>query len=563
MNKYQEIEISKLKNWKKNPRQNDQAIEAVAKSIEEFGFQSPVIVQRSSMMILAGHTRVKAAKHLGLDSVPVKFADLDDRTAERFAIADNQTATIAEWDEDLLADVLADFDEEDFEGLGFSDQELHEIIGNVAAGEEDSEEPPPKPEPVQTDQTFWLMKGNCLERLKELEDGSIDAVVTDPPYEIAFMSKSWDNSGIAYSSELWNEVFRVLKDGGHVISFCATRTIHGMTTAIEKAGFEIRDMIMWCFESGFPKSTAIDQMIDKKLGVFDKRKVLETRDNGSAGTMKMALVADNISEKGNGGYNNPDRTEFHVTAPYSTEAQKWAGWGTALKPAYEPAVLARKPLIGSLAENVLEHGVGGINIDSCRFAYGDPIWFGDSSIPNLDAVQRQQEESTDSVGGGFGAKYIVGKTIRTFKPEGRFPANIVRFKKAQRSEREAGLDHLSGKTPAAVQHQQDTKPNQWEKGINDPRAGAGRTAGSVKNHHPTVKPVDLMRWLIRLVVPEGGVVLDPFLGSGTTACAAVLENRSVIGCEMTEEYWEIIEGRVEHAKRQFLQDQKENTENNE
>ena len=542
MNKYQEIEISKLKNWKKNPRQNDQAIEAVAKSIEEFGFQSPVIVQRSSMMILAGHTRVKAAKHLGLDSVPVKFADLDDRTAERFAIADNQTATIADWDEDLLADVLADFDEEDFEGLGFSDQELHEIIGNVASVEEDSEEPPPKPEPVQTEQTFWLMKGNCLERLKELEDASIDAVVTDPPYEIAFMSKSWDNSGIAYSSELWNEVFRVLKDGGHVISFCATRTIHGMTTAIEKAGFEIRDMIMWCFESGFPKSTAIDQMIDKKLGVFHKRKVIQTNDQNGA---KFKRIQEEID---NGGINDPNRTEFNVTAPYSTEAQKWAGWGTALKPAYEPAVLARKPLIGSLAENVLEHGVGGINIDDCRFPYGDPIWFGSGEELKSKTVKPSEEIGSavfnSETSGLRGNEYFYDAS------KGRFPANIVRFKKAQRSEREAGLEHLKNKE----QRGEYCLAN---------HEGKPRQHAPVKNIHPTVKPVDLMRWLIRLVVPEGGVVLDPFLGSGTTACAAVLENRSVIGCEMTEEYWEIIEGRVEHAKRQFLQDQKENTENNE
>lgn len=547
-NKYAEVDPNSLKTWDMNPRINDHAVAAVARSIEEFGFQNPVIVQRGSNVILAGHTRVKAALQLGLKTIPVKYADLEGRRAEQFAIADNQTASIADWNEDKLAEILSGFEAPDLESLGFDDQFLEDLLASFESEEESSEELPPAPEPVETKQTFHLMKGNCLEQLKLLEDNSVDAVVTDPPYEIAFMGKSWDDSGIAYSAELWNEVFRVLKHGGHVVSFCATRTIHGMTTAIEKAGFEIRDMIIWCFESGFPKNLSVDQAIDKKLGVFDKRKVIRTNDQNGA---KFKRIQEEID---NGGINDPNRTEFHVTAPYSTEAQKYKGFGTALKPAYEPAVLARKPLIGSVAENVLEHGVGGINIDACRFAYGDPIWFGSGEKPKDGIVK-----------GGVGFYSAESKRLHGFRPnavdrydelhvtaheKGRFPANIVRFKKAQRSEREAGLEHLAPKTPAAVQHQQDTKEN-WEKAIQDPRAGTGRTAESVKNHHPTVKPLDLMRWLIRLVVPEGGLVLDPFLGSGTTAAAAILENKSVIGCEMTEEYFEIIEGRVAWAKREF------------
>ena len=459
------IDVADLKPWLKNPRWNDQAVGPVASSIEEFGFGAPIVVQAGTNMIIAGHTRLKAAIRLGWKKVPCRILEITDRNAERLAIADNKTNEIADWNEEHLQEIMAAFEPEELEGLGFSDEELNDLLGDGQSDEDSSEEPASEPPKAYTNQTFTLLKGNCLERLKELEDSSIDAVVSDPPYEIDFMGKGWDRSGIAYSVELWSECLRVLKPGGHLIAFCATRTVHRMTVGIEDAGFEIRDQLCWCYESGFPKSL-------------------------------------NVSKQFEDG---------------SEEAKRFEGWGTALKPAFEPAVLARKPVDGTIANNFVLHGVGGLNIEKTRFPYGDPIWFGSG---------KDLEETN----------------------VGRWPANIVRFKKAQRSEREEGLDHLQSKKGFEAVHRKEGSA-----GVQNPRAGAGRTAEDVKNFHPTVKPLELMRWLVRLVTPEEGVVLDPFLGSGTTAAAAMLEGVSCVGCEITEDYWPIIEGRVEHAKRQYLE----------
>jgi len=461
------IDVSDLKPWLKNPRWNDQAVQPVAASIEEFGFGAPIVVQAGSNMIIAGHTRLKAAIRLGWKKVPCRILEITDRNAERLAIADNKTNEIADWNEEHLQEIMEAFEPEELENLGFNEEELNDLLGDGQNDEDNIDQPTPEPAKAFTNQTFTLLKGNCLERLKDLEDASIDSVVCDPPYEIDFMSlkQGWDRSGIAYSVELWSECLRVLKPGGHLIAFCATRTVHRMTVGIEDGGFQIRDQLVWCYESGFPKSL-------------------------------------NVSKQFEDG---------------SEDAKRFEGWGTALKPAFEPAVLARKPVDGTIANNFLLHGVGGLNIKKTRFPYGDPIWFGSG------------EEVED-------------------KGLGRWPANIVRFKKAQRSEREEGLDHLEAKKGFEAVHRKEGSA-----GVQNPRAGAGRTSENVKNFHPTVKPLELMRWLVRLVTPEEGVVLDPFLGSGTTAAAAMLEGFSCVGCEMTSDYWPIIEGRVENAKRQYLE----------
>tara|TARA_R100000005_G_C4960297_1_gene177248 strand:- start:265 stop:1131 length:867 start_codon:yes stop_codon:yes gene_type:complete len=287
------------------------------------------------------------------------------------------------------------------------------------------------------------------------------------------MGKSWDATGIAYSVELWSECLRVLKHGGHLVAFSGSRTVFPMGVAIAEAGFEVRDMISWIYTSGFPKSLDIYKQTDK---------------------------------------------------------YEHKGWGTALKPAQEPAVLARKPIdsdCSSIAENVLKWGTGAINIDAGRFAYGDNCNFG-----NTDELDHEI---------------------------GRWPANVYQCKKPQRSEKEQGLDHLTGKTGAEA-----TQRKEGSDGLNSPRAGAGRTAEHVKNFHPTVKPIKLMRWLCRLLTPQGGTVLDPFLGSGTTAVSAILEGFNAVGCEMTQDYYPIIQGRVNWAKaernRGILDGKKEQTD---
>ena len=367
-----------------------------------------------------------------------------------------------------------------------------------------------------------LLFGDCMQRLKELPDNSIDSVVCDPPYELGFMGKKWDGSGIAFNPEMWAECLRVLKAGGHLIAFGGTRTIHRITCAIEDAGFEIRDMIAWCYYSGFPKSLDISKAIDKHFGA-EREVIGERKQRANTKNSKIPMNAS-ISP-----------VEY-ITTPSTEEAQRWAGWGTALKPAYEPAILARKPIEeGSIARQVLSTGTGAINIDECRFGFGDPCWIGP-----------QENQS----GGLFKTSSIFFKD-QNIQPElnplGRWPANIYQCPKASRREREQGLEHLE-----AISGADAVGREEGSAGVENPRAGAGRTASEIKNTHPTVKPLGLMRWLCRLITPKGGTVLDPFSGSGSTLAAATLEGFDSIGCELTAEYVPIIEGRIKWAREEYF-----------
>jgi len=502
------VAIDSLIPHPKNPRNNDDAVKEIKQSIKRFGFTSPIIARKADRMIIAGHTRYKAAKELNLDTVPVVFVDLNPTDAELLMIADNKLGEKATWNTDLLSDLLQDLHDqgEQLDVLGFDGAELADLLYDLSDSEDNSsngdQEDHLSIEPVKSDLHFTLLKGNCLDKLKELPDNSIDSIVTDPPYELGFMGKSWDSTGIAYSVELWQECLRVLKHGGHLVAFSGSRTVFPMGVAIAEAGFEVRDMISWIYTSGFPKS----------LDIYKQ-----------------------------------------------TEKAEHKGWGTALKPAQEPAVLARKPIdpdCSSIAENVLKWGTGAINIDAGRFAYGDDCWI-DQTAPNFEAKQRQQADSLNTVGHGFGVSGLVGKEIDTYKENGRFPANVYQCSKPARSEKEAGLDHLKSITGAEATHRKEGSA-----GLDNPRAGAGRTAEEVKNFHPTVKPIKLMRWLCRLLTPQGGTVLDPFLGSGTTAVSAILEGFNAIGCEMTEDYYPIIEGRINWAKSERLKES-EGAENGE
>jgi site-specific DNA-methyltransferase (adenine-specific) len=376
--------------------------------------------------------------------------------------------------------------------------------------------------------------------LKTLEKNSIDAIITDPPYELGFMGKSWDSTGIAYSVELWAECLRVLRPGGHLVAFSGSRTVFPMGVAIAEAGFEVRDMISWIYTSGFPKSLNLSKAIDNKLGVSDQREVIGHDKN--FGKSKDNIYGDYAGH-------------WDITKPASPQAQQWEGWGTALKPAQEPAVLARKPIdsdCSSIAENVLKWGTGAINIDAGRFAYGDDCWIDQREYQSGGKSQDNKFHNLDQ------SDFKIIERTPAHKL-GRFPANVYQCKKPQRSEKEQGLDHLTGKTGAEA-----TQRKEGSDGLNSPRAGAGRTAEHVKNFHPTVKPIKLMRWLCRLLTPQGGTVLDPFLGSGTTAVSAILEGFNAVGCEMTEDYYPIIQGRVNWAKaernQEVLNGQKEQTD---
>ena len=409
---------------------------------------------------------------------------------------------------------------------------------------------------------FTLYNGDSKQILPTLAENSIDSIVCDPPYELGFMGKSWDSTGIANDVDLWKEVFRVLKPGGHLLAFSGSRTYHRMVVAIEDAGFEIRDQIMWVYGSGFPKSHNISKGIDKAAGA--EREVIGTYSGVT---------------KGDGGrynWHNTDEigaTTVNITAPATAEAQQWQGWGTALKPAHEPIVLARKPFTGTVANNVLTFGTGGINIDGSRvgneiisthnapkgtFAGGEPDRGSDTStyenhtgrwpanfihdgsdevvelFPNTKSPATYTRKSD-----GFGSgSYVIGETAGTESLNYGDSGSAARFfycAKAGKRDRNEGLDGFVNKVAGGMQ---------------------GRTDGSMgsitynQNHHPTVKPTDLMRYLCRLITPPNGTILDPFLGSGSTGKAAMYEGFKFVGIELTEEYLPIAKARIEFAINQ-------------
>lgn len=377
-----------------------------------------------------------------------------------------------------------------------------------------------------------ILCGDSLEVLKDFEDNYFDSVVTDPPYGLAFMGKKWDYD--VPQVELWKEVYRVLKPGGHILSFAGSRTYHRMAVNIEDAGFEIRDMLGWLYGSGFPKSHNIGKAVDKLQG--NDRKIVGKRKDGvgkvnDGGILRINALSEN--EKGM-------QKEFDETKGNS----QWEGWGTALKPAHEPIVMARKPFNTSVAENVLTHGTGGINIDECRVGT-------DGGTKKIDTENCR--ESLGKYGDGLN-----GGKVQSLN-EGRFPANIIhdgseevlevfeessRFfycAKASKAERDMGLKDLV-----------------WEKQrFETKEVGHGNLGATMekfdtkgKNNHPTVKPIKLMEYLVRLVTPKEGIVLEPFAGSGTTLIACKQQGFNYIGIEREQEYCDIAKARLKGVQVQ-------------
>jgi DNA modification methylase len=528
------VDIDSLVEWEHNPRINTEAVSKVARSIERFGFASPVIAREEDSMVIAGHTRIAAARSLGLQTVPVRYMKLSRTEAELLAIADNKLGEISDWNEDMLKDILDALPENDLDDIGFSSEELEILLEGV-----DTELPPEDDNAVyDTDYEDadnldlervkiaeeegiyavgdqYVLCGDCVEILRSFPENSISAIVTDPPYGIGFMGKAWDHS---VPTEEWaRECFRVLKPGGHIVAFGATRAIHRMVCALEDEKFEIRDQINWLYFSGFPKSMDISKQIDKMKGV--EREVVGERPQ-RANKSGVAPMNASISD-----------VEY-ITKPTTEEAQYWEGWGTALKPAQEPAILCRKPIEKGLnvSENVLKWGTGAINIDACRFGYGDPCWVG--SQEELKDTSGYTRVFDDPKNRGEKADPYLCKA-----PEGgRWPANIYQCAKPSRSERETGLDDLQSKDVAG-------KNGNKYMGVDS----AGTRSSDIKNFHPTVKPTKLMAWLCRLLTPKGGIVLDTFLGSGTTGVSASMEGFKFIGTEMNPEYCDIALQRIKHA----------------
>lgn len=346
-----------------------------------------------------------------------------------------------------------------------------------------------------------LLLGDSLDALGYLPSNSVDAVVTDPPYGLAFMGKKWDYD--VPSVELWREVFRVLKPGGHVLSFGGTRTYHRMVVNVEDAGFEIRDQLQWIYGSGFPKSHDVSKGIDSRIlyGASNPRSVKKTiADRPGEGRATGSLPNNGVMS----GERVSNGTNDNAATP---EGKQWQGWGTALKPANEPIVLARKPLVGTVAENVQTFGTGALNIDASRIAPSD-----------REQYKANATRSDGKIRDGF----LASGMNATASEIGRWPANVLFDEEAA-----AVLD---AQVEAVSRFFYVAKASKRERGEG--------------NVHPTVKPIKLMEYLVRLVTPLGGTVLDPFMGSGTTGVACNNLGLYFVGIEKEKEYFKIASKRV-------------------
>lgn len=491
--------------------------------------------------------------------------------------------------------------------------------------------------------TSQILHGDCIEMMRTLPDASIDAVVTDPPYELGFMGKSWDSTGIAYRVDVWAECLRVLKPGGHLLAFSGARTYHRMTCAIEDAGFTIRDQIAWIFGSGFPKSLDVSKAIDKQrcediapiraicrtvrasmdvrglnsgsmtqhFGGCNSRLIdhWSARDSDSQPTLptseqwetlcglfpELAYLNDEFSRlnnrKGSPGdvyADAPVIGEHEGKAPgfagerfvvvdktmreRSEKGAQWIGWGTALKPAHEPICVARKPLIGTVAANVQAFGTGALNIDASRVGvdggcagagagarvYGNGLngtfaapvpglgrWpanvihdSSDEVLAVFPAAPGQQSDTGPQFERNaniFGK--IAGVISHTARGDAGSAARFFYCAKASAADRNDGCEAMEKIARGSLNMRSD---DHAERNGNLPEARA--------NHHPTVKPTDLMRYLVTLVTPPGGVVLDPFMGSGSTGRGCALAGFDFIGCELDADYLEIARARIKSAE---------------
>jgi site-specific DNA-methyltransferase (adenine-specific) len=408
--------------------------------------------------------------------------------------------------------------------------------------------------PFLDDIDVILYAGDCIEVMARMPEASVDAIVTDPPYGLEFMGRDWDGFGTPLGFQTWTEswareAFRILKPGGHLLAFAGTRTYHRMASGVEDAGFEIRDCIAWMYGSGFPKSKNVALAIDKGEGYPNRGRAIPTASSYQASDKDKA--------------NKLESNPVGEYIPATPEAAKWQGWGTALKPAFEPIVVARKPLIGTVAANVLEHGTGALNIDACRIGMSEA---------DADAINAAT----------WAARGLNRKAYGTFEKDGtdlekdgtdqpmqahaggRWPANIALDATAAAILDEQSGSLVSGANPTRRGTDNErstygafTGQAECEAPRGTDTGGASRffytakasrhdrnAGGLADNTHPTVKPTELMRWLIRLVTPPGGIILDPFGGSGSTGLAARAENTRCILIEREPEYLQIIRDRL-------------------
>lgn len=423
--------------------------------------------------------------------------------------------------------------------------------------------------------SYKIYNGDMLDMLQVIKPESIDAIVCDPPYELGFMNKSWDSTGIAFKKETWENCFEVLKPGGYLLAFGGSRTYHRIACAIEDAGFEIRDCIMYLYGCGFSKSYNIGLAIDKKNGI----------DNRTGNIRADGVNNQNICY------------DFKAMKPKFEERiaqNEWQGWGTCLKPAYEPIIVARKPFKGSVVDNIIKYRVGGINIDGCKIGNEKRTQFVGKSNGRIYSEYSQKNAHFETVEGRFPANVITdgSEEVRSGLPETKssggnytmqdfsnFKSSMMHFTnkkcekprincdkqfpidsgsamryfysaKASKKDRDEGLDAFQDKTFHSVLNQKNGSGDRLD----------GAKTPIRKNIHPTCKPTELMQYLVRLVSPKGATILDPFMGSGSTGKAVMFENRErdanykFIGIELTDEYLPIAQARIEYARDKFKYD---------
>jgi site-specific DNA-methyltransferase (adenine-specific) len=388
--------------------------------------------------------------------------------------------------------------------------------------------------------SYKIYNGDMLDMLQVIEPESIDAIVCDPPYELGFMNKSWDSTGIAFKKETWQNCFEVLKPGGYLLAFGGSRTYHRIACAIEDAGFEIRDCIMYLYGTGFSKSYNIGLAIDKKNGVQS-----EVVGVGKSGCNSRAYQSEKPTTAGN----------YDI----KKSQNEWQGWGTCLKPAYEPIIVARKPFKSSVVDNIIKYRVGGINIDGCKIGNEKRTQFSGKSNGRIYSEYSQKNAHFETVEGRFPANVITdgseevakGMPNTTSTPIAEESAMRYFYSaKASKKDRDEGLDAFEERktTDGCIRANVETARK------------FGANSALRKNIHPTCKPTELMQYLVRLVSPKGATILDPFMGSGSTGKAVMFENRErdanykFIGIELTDEYLPIAQARIEYARDKFKYD---------
>ena len=435
-----------------------------------------------------------------------------------------------------------------------------------------------------------LLNGDCLVKLQELDDNSVDSIVTDPPYGIDFMGKKWDYD--VPSTAIWEQCFRVLKPGGYLLAFAGTRTQHRMAVRIEDAGFEIRDMIAWVYGSGFPKSHNISKALDKMAGA--KRTVKKGVKPGREDFVGRDAM-ESLRQSGSEGYDrpwmhDPEKVENYnyEFEPVTDDANKWDGWGTALKPALEPITVARKPLEEkTVAANVLKYGTGAININESRIPTNPDVddarlggkgsWKTDNAAKNVYEGGYAGEEVSSSTLGRFPANLIhdgseevtelfpdtksgkltpdmnvkastgwaggssADRVKNTFNGDEGSAARFFYVPKTSKKDRNDGLDKFKAKATASSEF----RPNHAEKAEQGEDGNPYGRWTPEKNNHPTVKPTDLMRYLVTMVTPKGGTTLDPFMGSGSTGRGAKLGGFNFVGIELDPEYFVLAKARID------------------